>query len=136
MSGTTMGTTTATGTSGQPATDETQDLIASDKVEGTAVYNRSGERLGTVHNFMVDKRSGHVAYATMSFGGFLGIGESYHPLPWKVLTYDPRQGGYVVDLTREQLQGAPSYTSGAMPDWTDQAYGRRVNDYYNAGSGI
>jgi hypothetical protein len=64
MSGKTMGTTTATDTSNQPATGETQDLIASDKVEGTAVYNLSGERLGTVHNFMVDKRSGHVAYAT------------------------------------------------------------------------
>ncbi len=136
MSGTTMGTTTAASTSGQPATDETRDLIASDKVEGTAVYNRSGERLGTVHNFMVDKRSGQVAYAVMSFGGFLGIGESYRPLPWKVLTYDPRQGGYVVDLTREQLQGAPSYAGSSTPDWTDQAYGRRINDYYGVGSGI
>ena len=118
------------GGSGRPATDETRELIASDKVEGTAVYNRQGERLGTVHNFMVDKCSGQVAYAVMSFGGFLGIGESYHPLPWKVLTYDTAQGGYVVDLSREQLQGAPSYGSSDMPDWTDRTYGRRVDDYY------
>ncbi len=53
-----------------------------------------------------------------------------------MLTYGPSQGGYVVDLTREQIQGAPSYTSGAMPDWTDQAYGRWVNDDYKAGSGV
>ena len=73
-------TTSAAG--GDPiATDETDRLIASDKVEGTAVYNRVGERLGEVYNFMVDKYSGQVAYAVMSFGGFLGIGESYHPLP-------------------------------------------------------
>src|SRR3546814_13916098 len=69
-------------------TDETNRLIASNKVEGTAVYNRQGERLGSVYNFMVNKREGTVEYAVMSFGGFLGIGESYHPLPWKVLTYD------------------------------------------------
>jgi hypothetical protein len=74
---------------GSVATDETNRLIASSKVEGTAVYNRQGERLGSVYNFMVDKVSGQVAYAVMSFGGFLGIGDSYHPLPstarsWRV----------------------------------------------------
>jgi sporulation protein YlmC with PRC-barrel domain len=84
------------------ATDETDRLIASDKVEGTAVYNRAGERLGEIHDFMVDKYSGRVAYAVMSFGGFLGIGEKYHPLPWKVLTYDTEMGGYVVDWTRRR----------------------------------
>ena len=130
-----MSTGGAQGASGQVATDETRELIASDKVEGTAVYNRQGERLGTVHNFMVDKRSGQVAYAVMSFGGFLGVGESYHPLPWRVLTYDTAQGGYVVDLTREQLQGAPSYTGGEVPDWADRSYGRRLDDYYGAGAG-
>ena len=80
--------------------DETSRLIASNKVEGTAVYNREGERLGSVYNFMVDKMSGQVAYAVMSFGGFLGIGDSYHPLPWKNLHYDTTAGGYVVDLDR------------------------------------
>ena len=93
------------------ATNETGDLIASDKVEGTAVYDRNGTKLGSVYNFMVEKRSGHVAYAVMSFGGFLGMGSSYHPLPWNQLTYDPAQGGYVVDLTKEQLEGAPTYSA-------------------------
>ena len=128
MSGTTMNT--GMGTSAVPATDETGDLIASDKVEGTAVYNRQREHMGTVKNFMVNKRSGQVAYAVMSFGGFLGMGESYHPLPWKVLTYDTGIGGYVVDLTRQQLEGAPSYTSSDMPDWSTPTYGRQVSDYY------
>ena len=101
-----------TGTyTGSVATDETNRLIASDKVEGTAVYNRQGERLGSVYNFMVDKRSGQVEYAVMSFGGFLGIGDSYHPLPWKALKYDTSMGGYVVDLDRNRLQRAPSYAS-------------------------
>src|SRR3546814_19250129 len=75
-------------------TYETNRLIASNKFEGTSVYNRQGDRLGSVYNFMVNKPEGTVEYEVMSFGGFLGIGESYHPLPWKVLTYDTDQGGY------------------------------------------
>ncbi len=125
--------TSGTGAAGQVATDETDRLIASDKVEGTAVYNRQGEKLGSVYNFMVDKRSGQVAYAVMSFGGFLGVGGKHHPLPWKSLTYDTGKGGYVVDLDKDKLQGAPSYGAGESPDWRDPAYGRRIDDYYGAG---
>src|SRR3546814_19444780 len=89
--------------------EESDRLIASNKVEGTAVYNRKGDRLGSVYNFMVDKRSGKIEYAVMSFGGFLGIGERYHPLPWSLLTYDTTQGGYLVDLDKDMLEKAPSY---------------------------
>ena len=128
MSGTTATPSTGGGNGGV-AVDETDRLIASNKVEGTAVYNRQGERLGEVYNFMVDKYSGQVAYAVMSFGGFLGIGERYHPLPWRALTYDTGLGGYVVDLGREQLERAPSHGRDEAP-WGDPAYGRRVSDYY------
>ncbi|GBR38213.1 PRC-barrel protein [Neoasaia chiangmaiensis NBRC 101099] len=114
----------------QDLSNETHDLIASDRVEGTAVYSRSGEHLGTVKNFMVDKQSGHVAYAVMSFGGFLGIGDRYHPLPWKTLHYDPGRSGYVVDLTADQLRDAPNYGSDTAPNWDDQIYGHSVDDYY------
>lgn len=109
--------------------DETDRLIASDKVEGTAVYGRDGERLGSVRSFMVDKRSGRAEYAVMSFGGFLGIGEEYHLLPWDQLTYDTRLGGYSVDLDRAKLEGAPRYRTGNEPAF-DHAYGRQVYGYY------
>ena len=112
------------------ATNETRELIASDKVEGTSVYDRSGKKLGTVYNLMLDKRSGQVAYAVLSFGGFLGMGSSYHPLPWNQLTYESRQGGYVVDLTKEQLEGAPTYSASEAPVWDDPTYGRGIDDYY------
>ena len=112
-------TTGMQGASGQTAMDENRDLIASDKVEGTAVYNGGGERLGTVRNFMVDKRSGQVAYAVMSFGGFLGMGESYHPLPWRALTYDTGLGGYVVGLSRQELEATPAYPTSSVPDWSE-----------------
>ena len=109
---------------------ETNRLIAADKVEGTAVYNRSGDRLGSIENVMLDKLSGKVAYAVMSFGGFLGIGDRHHPLPWSVLTYDTRQGGYVVDLDKKTLEGAPSYEAGKAPNMEEETGGRQVHDYY------
>jgi PRC-barrel domain len=111
------------------AIDETRDLIASDKVEGTAVYDRNGERLGSVYNFMVSKRSGQVAYAVMSFGGWLGMGESYHPLPWHTLTYETDRGGYVINLTKERLRSAPSHKAGQDTS-SDSSYWRRVKDYW------
>jgi len=115
---------------GAVATDETDRLISSDKAVGTAVYNRHGDHLGSVYNLMIDKHSGQVAYAVMSFGGFLGIGESYHPLPWRALTYDTRKGGYVIDVDRTRLETAPSYTSSTAPNWSDQTYGHRVDEFY------
>jgi sporulation protein YlmC with PRC-barrel domain len=111
-------------------TDTRGRLIAASKVNGTTVYNTAGEKLGSVYDVMIDKRSGKAEYAIMSFGGFLGIGDSYHPLPWQTLTYDERQGGYVVNIDRSRLEGAPSYRpSDALP-WDDPAYGRRVDEYY------
>ena len=89
-------------------------LIAASKVNGTTVYNRAGEKLGSVYDVMVDKRSG----------------KAYHPLPWQSLTYDEVQGGYVVDLDRSRLEGAPSYTTRDADRWSDPTYGRQVNDYY------
>jgi hypothetical protein len=125
-----MQSSTTTTAGGAVATDETDRLISSDKVVGTPVYNRQGEHLGSVYNLMIDKISGQVAYAVMSFGGFLGIGERYHPLPWRVLKYDTRQGGYVVDLDRRRLEEAPSYTPSNLPNWSDRTYGHRIDDYY------
>ena len=68
------------------------------------MFDSKGQRLGSVYNFMVDKITGQVAYAVMSFGGFLGLGERFYPLPWKSLSYDPARGGYVVDLDKDRLE--------------------------------
>ena len=109
---------------------ETSRLISADKVEGTAVYNPAGEKIGKIENIMIDKQSAKVAYAVMSFGGFLGIGDKYYPLPWSMLKYDTRLGGYVVKLDKKVLEGAPSYESRDRIDWDDEKWGRRVHDYY------
>lgn len=112
------------------ATDETHNLISADKVTGTSVYNRQGEKLGSVYDVMLNKMNGQVAYAIMSFGGFLGVGESYHPLPWRALTYDTRVGGYIVDIDRNRLENAPYYQTGSEPDWSDASYGQKIDTYY------
>ena len=88
---------------------ETASLIGSDKVEGTPVYRSNGERVGQIEPIMIDKLSGKVAYAVMSFGGFMGIGEDYYPLPWSLLTYNTKLGGYEINITEQQLKGAPKY---------------------------
>lgn len=111
------------------ATDETSRLIASNKVEGTAVYNTERERLGSIHNFMVDKQSGQVEYAVLSFGGLFGLGADYYPLPWEVLTYDTEQGGYLVNLDKSVLEKAPRYSGADEPDFNGD-YGREVYGYY------
>ncbi len=107
-------------------------LIAASKVNGTSVYNRSGDKLGSIYDVMLDKVSGKSQYAVLSFGGFLGIGEKFYPLPWNTLTYDPAQGGYVVDLDKSVLEGAPAYDSQDSSEWNDTGWGKRVDDYYGS----
>jgi sporulation protein YlmC with PRC-barrel domain len=108
----------------------THDQIRASRVEGTKVYNPAGEHLGTVDDIVLSKRDGKAAYAIMSFGGFLGIGEEYHALPWETLDYDPGRGGYVVNLSREQLEGAPRFRREAEPNWNDPIYTRGLYSYY------
>jgi len=114
------------------ARDETAALISADKVQGTAVYNAEGDKLGSVDDVMLDKMSGNVAYAVMSFGGFLGMGEKHHPLPWNMLTYSTTHDGYVVNLSKQQLEEAPTFDRGGQDALRDPAYGERVHDYYGA----
>ena len=87
------------------------NVISSERVEGTAVYNTAGDKLGTIDDLMIDKLSGQVRYAVLEFGGFLGIGKDRYPIPWSMLKYDTAQDGYVVPLQKETLDGAPKYTA-------------------------
>lgn len=109
--------------------DESNDLISSAKVEGTTVYSTDGDKLGTIAEVMIGKRSGRVEYAVMDFGGFLGMAKSHHPLPWDVLDYDTDRGGYVVNIDKDRLKEAPSYDAGSAPAF-DRGYGETVYGYY------
>jgi len=111
----------------------TGNLIAADKVNGTDVYNLKGEKLGNVEDIMIDKISGRTIYAVMSFGGFLGMGEKHHPLPWAKLSYDTLKNGYVVDIDKQKLEGAPNFDSSSEFQWTPD-YGRKLDNYYDVPS--
>lgn len=103
-------------------------LLASNKVDGTKVAGRDGDTIGSVHSFMINKRTGQVNYAVLSLGGFLGIGKSYYPLPFELLSYDHVADGYIVTIDRRLLEGGPSWSNNA-PDF-NQAYADRVSNYY------
>jgi sporulation protein YlmC with PRC-barrel domain len=105
-------------------------LIESDRVEGTDVYDRSGKRIGTVERVMIDKISGRVAYAVMSFGGFFGVGADEYAVPWSMLDYDPSLGGYRFQITAEQLRSAPGLSRARGQDWPDRGSEQDLHDYY------
>jgi len=112
---------------------ETHELIGSDKVEGTSVYRSNGDKVGSIARVMIGKKSGKVGYAVMSFGGFMGIGEDYYPLPWSLLTYNPRLGGYEVNITDAQLKAAPKFTT--HDNWDLANRSRAIDDYYKVQPG-
>lgn len=114
---------------GKVATDR---VITARKLEGLPVFGATGEKIGSIEDVMIDTVSGKVAYAVLAFGGFLGMGERHHPLPWSMLKYDSARSGYVVELDEAVLRDAPSFGSAEDVSWADEGWGRRVHDYYQA----
>ena len=108
---------------------ETSALIGSDKVEGTNVYRSNGDNIGSIERILLEKRGGRVGYAVLSFGGFLGIGDDYYPLPWEKLRYDEQLDGYRIDLTKDQITGAPKYHN-LDDDSFYRGNDRKIYDYY------
>lgn len=113
----------------QGASKHDHELIASDRVEDTAVFRPDGEKIGHIHHLMVGKRSGLVEHAVMSFGGFLGMGKEMRPVPWEALDYDVDKGGYVVTAEEDVLRKSPSYERETEPPW-DTQYNARVYSYW------
>lgn len=92
------------------ADDSAHHLITASRVNGAPVFDPDGDRIGHIEDLSIDKVSGQVLYALLSFGGFLGIMERFHPLPWSVLTYQVDRGGYVISLDKDRIKSATSYT--------------------------
>ena len=114
----------------EPAPISTHALISADRVEGTPVYTPGGDKLGHVEDIMLHKQTGRVAYAVVSFGGFLGVGEKYHPLPWSMLKYDTEKNGYVLPIARSKLEEAPSFRDTDLGD--DDDWRTAVHSHYGA----
>ena len=108
------------------------DLISSEQVEGTSVFDPKGEKVGKVDHLMINKKTGHVIYAVMSFGGFMGLGEDYYTLPWGVLKYNTALDAYELNLTEDQLRGAPRRSAEGRDASFDRDWEEHVHRYYNA----
>ena len=110
------------------ATSGVASQISSEDVQGTTVYGAGDTQIGEIDHLMIEKVSGRVTYAIMSFGGFLGMGDSHYPIPWSALKYDPALGGYRTGITESQLRDAPQY-SGDEP-WSNRSWETNVHSHY------
>jgi hypothetical protein len=106
------------------------NLMGSDKVDGAAVYGVDTKRIGSIKRVMINKTSGEVAYAVLSFGGLPGVGGHFYLVPWKSLVYEINLGGYVAEVTEDKLKGAPSYSSENSWDWAAPGATKSIDDYY------
>ncbi len=105
-------------------------LIPAGRVNGTEVYSPSGEKLGKIEDVALEKVSGEVAYAIVSFGGFLGLGSEHHPVPWRMLRYDLGLRGYVIPCEKEQLKAAPGIDRDALSGWDDAIEREGIYNFY------
>jgi hypothetical protein len=113
-----------------PSTSQPHSLVASDRVEGTPVRRSDGSKIGTIRRLMIDKHSGNVAYAVLTFGGFLGVGQKHLPIPWARLKYERTLGAYQLDLTEEELNSAPSFAADKEFDWGDRSKELQIHNFY------
>lgn len=119
-----------------PAQDSTpadHKFVLASRVENTPVYDRTGELIGHVEDLSINRIDGQVLYAIISFGGFLGIGKKFHPLPWSLLEYDSSHGGYVVQLDKQSLANAPFYEAKELRELGGPSYDdtrQTIYEYY------
>jgi sporulation protein YlmC with PRC-barrel domain len=106
------------------------EMMGAETLVGNDVYNHKGEDLGDIKEIMLDMRNGNVAYAVLSFGGFLGMGEKLFAVPWNALTLDTTNKRFVLNVERERLKDAPGFDKHQWPDMADQSWVRQIHSYY------
>ena len=104
-------------------------LISSNDVQGTEVYGAGNKNVGEIDHLIIDKLTGRVAYAVMSFGGFMRLGHSHYPIPWSALTYDKSLGGFRTNITEQQLKDAPQFSDDS---WEDRDWETKTHQHYRA----
>jgi sporulation protein YlmC with PRC-barrel domain len=144
----TMGsTTTTTGFAGSPAAKDGAritgasgvenrsgpgpEIMAASSFEGETVVNNQGETVGEIEEVMLDVRAGRIAYAVLSVGGFLGIGEKYFAIPWRAFTMDTDNHRFILDVDKQRLENAPGFDKDHWPSMADQSWATQVHTYYS-----
>jgi sporulation protein YlmC with PRC-barrel domain len=105
-------------------------LMGAETLIGDDVMNRQGDNLGDIKEIMIDMQSGQVAYAVLSFGGVMGIGEKLFAVPWQALQLDTANKCFTLDVSKDQLQNAPGFDKDAWPDMQDVGWQQQVSSFY------
>jgi sporulation protein YlmC with PRC-barrel domain len=115
---------------GEPASQRYRRVLSADTLAGDRVHNSAGEDLGSIEEIMLDIPSGRIAYAVLSFGGFLGIGNKLFAVPWDAMRLDEGEQQFILDVDRQTLESAPGFDKGNWPDMADPAFGREIHAHY------
>ena len=107
------------------------ELMGADTLLGEDVYSAQGDSLGDIKEFMLDMRSGKVAYAVLSFGGFLGMGEKLFAVPWAALKLDTGNKRFVLNISKDRLEQAPGFDTSRWPDMADETWAGQIHSYYD-----
>jgi len=107
-------------------------VLAADTLVGDQVVNPQQEDLGKIEHLMIDLASGRIAYAVLSFGGFLGMGDKLFAIPWSALAVDKTEKRFILNVRKDLLEHAPGFDKDHWPNMADQAWGAKVFTYYGA----
>ncbi|MBV8271584.1 MAG: PRC-barrel domain-containing protein [Cupriavidus sp.] len=105
-------------------------VMAADTLEGNKVIDPSGEEIGTIDHIMLDIVGGRIAYAVLAMGGFLGIGEKLHALPWSALTLDTRRKCFVLGIEKERIKASPGFDKEQWPTMANSEWATSIHEYY------
>jgi sporulation protein YlmC with PRC-barrel domain len=114
------------------ATQTRNHVLSATTLIGDQVTNPQGENLGDIKELMIDPVSGHVAYAVLSFGGFLGMGDKLFAIPFSSLRLLPEKETFVLDVPKERLKNAPGFDKDNWPNVSDRTWGAEIHTYYGA----
>jgi len=114
-----------------PSNGPGPDVMDAGSLTGDEVANAAGDDLGKIEAIMLDVKSGRIAYAVLSFGGFLGLGSKLFAIPWPALTLDAAQKRFVLDVSRERLESAPGFDKDHWPSMADRAWATGIHEYYD-----
>ena len=109
-------------------------LMGADTLIGDDVYNHNDEELGDIKEIMLDMRTGQIAYAVLSFGGIMGMGDKLFAVPWESLTLDTINKRFLLDVDKEQLKNAPGFDKDNWPDMASDAWNEQLNQFYGTTS--
>jgi len=115
---------------GEPANQHYRRVLSADTLAGDRVHNSAGEDLGSIEEIMLDIPTGRIAYAVLSFGGFLGIGNKLFAVPWNAMRIDEGEHEFILDVDRQTLESAPGFDKDNWPDMADPAFGREIYEHY------